>query len=53
MKVILAFITVAYDLFFCFQHYVLYRKKDMSNINVRDEQLADSLIVPSEENLPN
>ncbi len=24
-KVILAFITVAYDLLFCFQHYVLYR----------------------------
>ncbi len=26
-KVILAFITVAYDLLFCLQHYVLYRTK--------------------------
>lgn len=25
-KVILAFITVFYDLIFCFQHYVLYKK---------------------------
>ena len=26
-KVILAFITIFYDLLFCFQHYCLYRKK--------------------------
>lgn len=32
VKVVLAFITVAYDLLFCFQHYVLYRKpKEMKD----------------------
>jgi cystinosin len=48
VKVILAFITVAYDILFCIQHYCLYRKKNMANIYVKDEQLADSLIIPSE-----
>ena len=44
-KVFLAFITIAYDLFFCVQHYVLYRKQP---VDTEEESLRDSIIVSSE-----
>lgn len=42
-KVILAFITVAYDLIFCFQHYCLYRKNP-NPADLLTESLTDSTL---------
>ena len=40
-KVILAFITVVYDLFFCFQHYCLYRQKDSEKYGEQAQSLVN------------
>jgi len=39
-KLILAFITIVYDLFFVFQHYVLYRKKPEGENGNHDSLLS-------------